>query len=450
MEYPGSILKKPIRKAIVIVFITVFFILAPAIIMYTSGYRYDWKKGILKETGAINIDIEPKNASVVINNIPIKSKIPIRLNERLPGKYQLYISAPGYFDWSKEIEVKNKQTVYIKEISLLQKSQPELLIEGNYSDISLSPDSNFLAYIKKSEIQNDINIYNLNDKKEINLTEFDTNNEYKISWAINNNYLAVSERNPPFDNLLIYNADDPSKEYDLMALTRYPIDKYQWKETIQPEIYYSTNLRLISFIPTTEQRHVLAKNNWLDWFMENGQLWTIQSNASTSQISLVRDTLGFSEIFAPENLFEPTEQNAQIIGAINSYVVLKKRDKSEMILLSKNNKFTVAGDNYIISPYDNWLIIWTPWEIWTFAKNDAEPNLLTRSGEGLNQIAALDKYNTLALIWNDRTTVLFPYYLVTHDLINAKIESIAVNIKKHIIFFSAEIDGKNGIWQLLY
>lgn len=450
MEYPGSMLKKPIRKALVIIFITAFCVLAPAIIMYTSGYRYDWKKGILKETGAINIDIEPKIASVVINNIPIKSKIPIRLNERIPGKYQLFISAPGYFDWNKEIEVKNKQTVYIKEISLLQKNQPTLLIEGNYSDISISPDSNFLAYIKNNEKIQDINIYNLNIKEEINLTEFDINTEYKISWAFNNNYLAISEKIPPYNNLLIYNADNPSKEHDLMALTRYPIDKYQWKESIQPEIYYSTNLRLISFIPTTEQRYILAKNNWLDWFMENGQLWTLQLNSSTSQISLVRDTLGFSEIFAPENSFESTEQDTQIIGAINNYAILKKRDKSEMILLSKNNKFNIAGEKFIISPYDNWLIIWTPWEIWTFAKNDAEPNLLTRSGEGLNQIATLDKFNTLALIWSDKTTALFPYYLVTHDLINAKIESIAVNTKKHIIYFSAEIDGKKGIWQLSY
>lgn len=450
MEYPGSKLSKTIRKGIAIVFITAFCILAPAIIMYTSGYRYDWKKGILKETGAINIDIEPKNASVVINNIPIKSKIPIRLNERLPGKYQLYISAPGYFDWNKEIEVKNKQTVYIKEISLLQKNQPELLIEGNYSDISISPDFNFLAYINNGEIINNLNLYNLNNREEINLTEFDASNEYKISWALSNNYLAISEKNPPYNNLLIYNADNPYKEYDLMALTRYPIDKYQWKETVQPEIYYSTNLRLMSFIPATEQRRVLAKNIWLDWFMENGQLWTIQSNASTSHINLIRDTLGFSETFASENLFELSEQDMQIIGALNNYAILKKRDKSEMILISKNNKFSIAGDKYIISPYDNWLIIWTPWEIWTFAKNDAEPNLLTRSGEGLNQIVTLDKYNTLALIWNDKTTALFPYYLVTHDLINARITSIAVNTKKHVLFFSAIIDGKNGIWQLSY
>jgi hypothetical protein len=418
--------------------------------MYTSGYRYDWQKGVLKETGAINIDIEPKNASVVINNIPIKSKMPVRLTERLPGKYNLFISAPGYFDWNKEIEVKNKQTVYIKEISLLKKNEPELIIEGNYGDIYISPDNNFLAYTTIGQTNDTINLYDLNKKENFNLFEFDANKEFKITWSQNNNFFAISEKNPPYNNLLLFNAEQPEKVIDLMALTRYPIDKYQWKESVQPEIYYSTNLRLMSFMPVTEQRYVLAKNNWLDWQMENGQLWTLQINSSTNQIKLVRDTLGFSEVLVDENSFLQSEQDLNIIGAINNYVILKKKNVSEIILISKNNKFKIAGDNFYVSPHNNWLIIWTPWEIWTFAKNDSEPNLLTRSGEGLKQVATLDKYNTLALVWNNKATALFPYYLVSHDLINAQIISLAINLKKQILYFSTEINEKKGIWQLFY
>ena len=124
MEYPGSKFTRRYRLILFAVFVAAFFVITPVLIMYSSGYRYDWQNGLIKETGAINVDILPVNAVVYLNDAWLKGGMPYRLKNIAPGKYRLKITAPGYFDWLKDVEVKSKQTVYIKEISLLKKIHP--------------------------------------------------------------------------------------------------------------------------------------------------------------------------------------------------------------------------------------------------------------------------------------------------------------------------------------
>lgn len=93
--------------------------------------------------------------------------------------------------------------------------------------------------------------------------------------------------------------------------------------------------------------------------------------------------------------------------------------------------------------------MWSQWEAWTYSEGE-EPYLLNRSGEHLQEIIPLDKYNTLALTWADKTTVLFPYYLVSHDFINEKIEDLSADTENKILYFINQDKNKEGIWKLNY
>lgn len=449
MEYPGSKITKPVRNTILAVSVALFFVISPAIIMYTSGYRYDLKRGLLRETGAINIDIEPRDAVVYLNGIRIKSEMPVRLNDRVPGKFNILITAPGYFDWQKEIEVKNKQTVYIKEISILKKNNPEFITDGTIRSASLSYDGTYLAYIRQTADGEEVRVRNLTSQSEEILYKLPGNKMMAYVWAPESDYMAISNADAPYETLVIISAKNIDKKTDVMAITKYPIDKYMWKESPTPELYFGTKLRLMSLLPETEQKFVLGKTNWLDWRMENGQLWTIQKSTTTAQVRLVRDTLGFSSDFAGETIFSPAEQNLRILACKDNQVLLKKDGKPEMLLVTKDRKFTFSGEKFYISKFNNWWLFWTPWEIWTYSKGE-EPNLLNRSGEGLQEVLPLDQFNTLALIWHDKSTALYPYYLVTHDLVNNSIVSGAADTNTRVFYFSAKIGDQEGLWKLPY
>lgn len=442
-----------------IIFIAAFFVISPIIIMYTAGYRYDWENGLLKQTGTISIDVEPKNATVYLNGIKLQDKMPIRLNNIAPAKYSLRITAPEYFDWLKEIEVKNKQTNYTKEISLLKKNKPEILINGKINDLAVSYDGRFIIY----SVQNDATslakdgsaIWLWDNTTQQATVLLNSNNTKLINmlWAEKNNYAVITDSNAPYSRLLVINAENPLKQTNL-AKNNAPIKKFVWENSSEPQLYYSTRENIFLYSPTTEKSQVITKNNYLDWYMENGQLWTMQIDSSTKQYNVIKDTLGFNSVF---NKLDSTdinlatgqteEENLQILAARQNTVLLQNNKSLQMILLTNSHKYKMPTEKFLISKYNNWWLIWSQWELWTYSEGE-EPYLLNRSGEHLQKVMPLDKYNTLALVWANKTTVLFPYYLVTHDLLDEKITNAAADTENKILYFINQ--NKEGIWKLNY
>lgn len=450
MDYPRSRLTKPIRRVIFIFFITMFLLVAPMIILYTSGYRYDWRYGLLKETGAINIDVQPKNAAIYVNDIKINSKMPVRLKNRVPNKYNIRITAPGYYDWQKNVEVKSKQTVYIKDIYLLKKNEPSMLVEGDINSTALAYDGQYLSYITKQNNLTEVWLKNLRiPQADQILLRLSGKQDLKMLWTDTNHFLAISNTDPPYNILYLVDADRPNKQFNLIDKIKYPIEQYQWKDSGEAELFYATKLKIMSILPKTKQQFILGDNKYIDWRMENGRLWTIEMASGTSKIKIIKDALGFKSDFLEEDILLPPEQKIRFIALQGGRALLKKTGLSEMIIATKDKKFNIAGEKFSSSRYNNWWIIWTPWEIWTHSQNE-EPYLLNRSGEQLQKIVPLDRYNTLALIWSDKTTVLYPYYLVSHGLLNYQIKEATADSKKRIFYFIAEINNQKGLWQLSY
>lgn len=443
MDYPGSKLTYPIRLGLLIAFITAFFVISPIIIMYTAGYRYDWQNGLLKETGAISIDIEPTNAVVFLNDVKLSNKIPIRLKNIAPQKYKIKITAPGYFDWQKEVEVGNKQTVYIKEIVMLKKNIPQAIADGPVEQVFISPDQKNIIYTLLKDDGLEIWIRNLSDAENIKMADWTKMENIKVSWAENNNYFALSGETAPYSKILLMNTGNLTKQIDLAKKAKGAINKYSWKESIEPELFFSTKLKIMSYLPPSDRVLTLSKNNFADWYMENGQLWTIQINTSTNQYEITRDTLGFNSVF------KIVDQKYKLLVAKNDNVLLSKEGTSEMTLIAHDKIYNIAGEKFIISKYNNWWLMWTPWELWSYTDGE-QPTLLNRSGEQLREVIPLDKYNTLGLRWAEKMTALFPYYFVAHDMLNFSIKSAAADSDRRVLYFAGAVDGKEGLWELKY
>ncbi len=453
MEYLDSKLTKPIRRTIFIVFFAIFIILTPSIILYTDGYRYDWHNGLLREMGAISIDIEPSNASVYLDNLKIQSSMPIRLKNISPRKYHIKISATGYYDWERDIEVKNKQTVYIKEIGLIKKNTPTLLVTDDIQTLSLSPNNNYLTYIAKHDQKLELHLIEIAGTKDKLLTTLRADTSYKISWADNDEYFSLADEQDAHGIFSIFQTGS-DKIIDLTTLAKKPIRKYQWKNGSEPELFFSSQNEIFTIRPNTQNIYRIGTSSWIDWYAEQGQFWTLQTVTSTGQIKVVQDTFGFSSDFAILNNIthpeiKPDNPNLKIIKADNERVLIKFNDRENTILTTRYNAYDLVGSSFDVSRYYNWLLIWTPWELWTHTIGE-EPYLLNRSGEGLRLVLPLDKYNTLAMFWNNKATILYPYYQVTHDFIDTPATSAVADTENKIIYFISKIDKTAGVWKLNY
>ena len=450
MEYPGSHFTKKIRLAVLIGFIAAFFVISPILILYTSGYRYDWTNGLFRSTGAINVDIEPVNTQLYLNEVKINGKIPYRLQNVAPGKYRLRLTADGYYDWAKEIEVKDNQTVYIKEIILLKKKAPEYISSNLTNKLLMAPSGRYLAYaVAKNNLQ-EIWLYDTGATRENIVTRLADPAEPDLVWAKNNNFFAISQTNGKTNFLTLVNADAPETQIDLTKEVPTPILKFQWKDSVTPEIIFSTKDALYSFFPTTGQLTKISANKYLDWSLEANSLWTLQKNDENG-LSIYKDTLGFASEFFPADLnnLPPLDPAYKFLDASGNTVILQKSETAEVRIVSADKQYKISADNYRLSKYQNWRIFWSPWEIFTYSAGE-EPFLLNRSGEQLRDVVPLDEFNTLGLVWADKTTVLFPYYFVSHDLIKHSLAAAAANPDSRKLYFVSKIGDKEGLWSMEY
>jgi len=429
-------------------FIAAFLVISPGVILYSIGYRYDWQAGLLRETGAISIDVEPETTVAYLNNIKLKSSVPIRLNNITPGKYTIRLEAENYLSWFKEVEVKNKQTVYIKEINLVQKNEPELIRTGNIFDPTLSNDGRYLAYNLSINDKMEVRIIKIEDKSDTVIKTFNTNLTPRFTWAKNKNILTIIT--PGFQKqgeLNIYNAENTNENWNITPPAGQEIVKHQWKENGE-EVYYSlSNKTLYAFNLASKTTKDLSVKGYTDWHLDGSQLWMIRPTSTTLQWEIVRDVYGYFQKtldFDLANVDEPT-----ILGVKKDAALIKSGPNQEVTLIYSDHRVTFNAEKNLISKYNDWWLFWTPSELRTFSYND-EPSLLTRSGETLKDVLPLDEYNALLLVWADKTTIMHPYYLVNTPLLDFTISHPTADTEKRILYYVSDINKQKGLWSLQY
>lgn len=118
---PG--LTKKARKAIFYLLILAFALVAPILIAYSYGYRFDFVRGTLVETGGIFVKSRTPRLSIFLNSEFIKetSFLPggALLPEMKPGTYLLRIEKDGYNPWSKSVEVRPSIVTELRNIVLI-------------------------------------------------------------------------------------------------------------------------------------------------------------------------------------------------------------------------------------------------------------------------------------------------------------------------------------------
>lgn len=102
--------------------IVLFLLIAPASILYSQGYRFDFGTMKVVKTGAIFLNISPGQAEVYIDgkiagktSFFTGSSLMIKLS---PKTYKVQIEKEGYFTWEKNLQVKEQEVTEAKSIIL--------------------------------------------------------------------------------------------------------------------------------------------------------------------------------------------------------------------------------------------------------------------------------------------------------------------------------------------
>lgn len=173
-------LSKNTRLLIVIGMVIVFCIVAPLLILYARGYRYDFKNQAVHKVGMIMIAHDPLTANSTLDGQPPAFDITAFGYERFvdleAGTYNVKVERDGYHSWEKKLEAFPEIITWARYVTLFRQD-PKLtdLVELNkIHAVDFSPNREWLIVIGEKNSVAEAVFYSLKSNrvvKEIPLNE---------------------------------------------------------------------------------------------------------------------------------------------------------------------------------------------------------------------------------------------------------------------------------------
>ncbi len=126
------------RITLLTVLIILFFLLAPQIILYSLGYRFDFEEKKFVNTGGLYLKIWPQRTEIFVDGKLIKKtglfSGSILIQNLLPKKYEILIKKEGYHFWKKTLEIRKKEVVKAENIILIKENPVFDILAENIDD----------------------------------------------------------------------------------------------------------------------------------------------------------------------------------------------------------------------------------------------------------------------------------------------------------------------------
>lgn len=183
----------PYRRILFWTFLLFFFVTAPLLILYTAGYRYNWQRGKIQETGVLTLDYKPTDATLTLNNEVRNKKPPFRIPGLIPGRYVITIAKEGYYTWEKRLWIEPSKTTFAQHMILWKKDvQPTLVQNENPLLVVLSPNKKTMALVMPST-PTTITLFDTqsNIRTLLSLPQKNTEGIRALTWSPNSRRLFI-------------------------------------------------------------------------------------------------------------------------------------------------------------------------------------------------------------------------------------------------------------------
>lgn len=429
-------LTRPIRLTIMVFLIALFFIISPAVILYTMGFRYDFETGHIRQTGAISIDIEPEDARVYINDVLLDQGMPIRLTNRAPGVYRVRIEQNGFESWQKDMVIESNQTTYIRDIRLLQinepvhvSSQPLYSAHGSPASHNLfviSPRTNAFALHAihaQTGAQQEIEIYQTRPIIETNpfhataLLRMDTNIPSHITLIDMNDPERISKRAIPSAESVAY----------------------QWSKR-EGEVYLHLDGNLERFNVNGERKSIGVASSSL-WYVEFPEtIWSVTGsilhlqNDSDIAYSIPRNT---------ERIIDINTERIILRTDTDIVVVHRKRSPEESVT-------HIPAHSWRYDPQSDHWWIWSDFEIHTISAS-GDISLLERSSVTIQDAQTLDVYGLTLIVDTDGLNAFNPGVFPSTKLVDTEnITWVQAHPTLRTLLYTKEKEGDLHLFSLSY
>ncbi len=454
------------RRIIMISFIAAFFILAPILIFYSSGYRYDFKRGKVLKTGTLMLEAKNiRNADLYINDKlqeePFNGKVFIY--NLLPDEYRVRLEKADYYPWQKKITIHSSITTFAKDIILFKKNVPLQIIDGEIINFSLSPDLQKIVYLKETDSFLELHFFNPETKKKnllyrTSLTEKATNlawaaSSKKILAKINENYLIFNTQSPEeiiavkdfvdfkpinvkwdiqSDNLIYILKENSIYKIDLLAQNSELIFKTEQDKEINSEFFIESND--LFYIQRQENRDILYKYNFN--FQTNKKV--IELNRSTNY-QFLKSTNNFI------GLIDLDQQKVFLIKKIITDL--------EINIKSKEPIKEFSAKKAVWDKDEKQLLIYDDFEIIIYNTKTNEKTFINRYGQEIKKALWYPDLLKTVIQFGDNIKIIDIFQEngtrnITEIVNFEQLGTFYLDKKGETMYFNGQIGKQQGIYQL--
>jgi len=449
------------RRILYLSFIGFFLIITPIVIMYATGYRYNFTKGQIQKIGILYIDSQPKKADIFIND-KYKAKTPKRFGALLPDIYKVKVQKEGYYTWEKELEVISYLTTFAKDIVLFKKSLPINIIEGEINIFASSFDQEKIIYSIVKENSEELRLLNLNNNDDFLIKQFNkkTYNQLKlVSWSPNNKKALLTEVIGDFNKYLILDIET-LKVKELFDITRLNFSQVEWDNFSDNYLYGLRKAVLHKIDLVNNTTRSILSDNIKDFEVKGGDIYYISKIGIESFLNL--SIIENDKVSESKKIKLPSPSQYTLSPSTRDYLVLLDRmnndlfiinsqaftdqDTSDNIILQDNAKKVIWSENEKI------ILCYNDFEIWTFNFETKRKNLITRYGSIINQVKWYpgNKYiiyqanNEIRVIEGIESEIKEDLQLVEFFDIN----NFNIDDKGENLYFKATVGNQQGIYKL--
>ncbi|MEK7139495.1 MAG: hypothetical protein AAB817_02240 [Patescibacteria group bacterium] len=400
------------RRIIYGLFIVVFVIVAPLLVLYSAGWRYNWTKHTVVKIGSLSVKPFPRDAKVFLDDVEqlaTRTDGILRINNLFPGQYTVKLVRDGYSSWSKPLTVWSSTNTFVDAAVLWKQTTPTLINDATIVTPLTSPNGKQVAGLAKGDVW----LINLLNASVQPLT---TTHQVRqvLGWSSDSTTLLVKLANGQAALLTTQITEAPVLLSSIFAGS---VTAANWS-LADPYILYVQSGDVWSQLNTvTKQSKQLLR---LPSTANSG--YGRQIAVSQNTVYAVRTTATggtFIErwhlqeagpVKGPERVWQlPDRGDYQFFASPNGTIILLAADTKKIVVTDPDFTQTLlAGDakGYQWSADNQRLLIYTDFEIGFYYPTLGKTELVTRYGTTIQRVALFPKYNYLAVLTNNELSTV--------------------------------------------
>lgn len=448
------------RRLVYLIFFLIFFSLAPLLILYATGYRYNFKKNQLEKTGILALDSRPRKAAIYLDG-KYKNTTPTRLTRLLPNKYNILISKDGYYPWIKEVEVKSNLTTFFKDIILFKKNLPVIKIEGEINILVADPDHKKIIYSILKNNTEELRLLNLKNGSDFLIEKFNrkTYSQLEFSgWSSSQNKALIKQIIGDFNKYLILNIET-LKIKELFSITRLNFETIIWDDINDSYLYGLRKTVLYQINLADKKTFQILSDKITSFQIKQEKIYYITKLGSEYFLNR-RGLNGGSEKEEKIKLISPSNYTFQssppdfiiLLDKKNNDLFIIKEQIFENDVLESEIVLAAKAKDIIWSEDFKKLLYYNNFELWFYDGVTKQNKLINRYSKVINQAVFYPENNYIIYQLDDtiRITEIKEGGL-KNDIALAKlseVNKIIIDSEGENIYFQGQVGGKLGIFQL--